>query len=230
MSQLTKSIALGFSVCALWSLAALAQIGGSGWTSKAVTFKVQSPSNVPTDTRYFFTNNIYHFLTYSNDSSFAVGNRTKPRTEQRFPDYTSGEIQYQSVMMVPSHENSYCVFQIHTGNAQSHAHGATTFMLFWFSSDGGSLHVYSGREIAGNLGDQWFQLNVDHNVATHTIRVWVNQKPVWMQRDNSAGDYYMKDGVYEQRHNPTHEMDTYITNSIQMWVSSGTDPQAAMNR
>jgi len=214
----------------LCSPAAPAQIGGIGWTSKPVTFKVQSPTNVPREARYFFTNNIYHFLTYSNDGSFSAGNKTKPRTEQRFPDYTSGDIQYQAVMMAPSNENSYCVFQIHTSDAQSPAHGATTFMLFWFSSDGGSLHVYAGDELAKNLGNRWFQLNVDHNLVTHTIQVWIDKKPVWTQKDNGATDFYMKDGVYEQNHNPTREMDTYITNSIQMWIRSGTNPPAAAKR
>lgn len=222
MTSLIKSAVFGLSVCTLWPAVVFAQLGGSGWTSQLVTFKVQSPTNASRDARYFFTNNIYHFLTCNSDASFSPGNRTKPRTEQRFPDYTSGEIQYQSVMMCPSNENSYCVFQIHTGDAQSPRHGATTFMLFWFASDGGSLHVYAGKEVAKNLGNRWFQLNVDHNLAPHTIQVWINKNPVWTQRDNGATDFYMKDGVYEQRHNPTPEMDTYITNSIQMWVRPGT--------
>lgn len=212
----------------LWVPAALAQIGGTGWSPLTVNFKIQSPTNVPQSARYFFTNNIYHCLTYSNDGAFAVGNTTKPRTEQRFnPDYTNGEIQYQAVMMAPSNENSYCVFQIHTGDAQSSTFGSTTFMLFWFTNYGGSVHDYSGTTLATNLGSQWFQLNVDHNLATGTIRVWVNQKLVWTQQDNGAGDFYMKDGVYEQDHNPTYQMDTFITNSIRMWISSGTNPPAA---
>ena len=129
--------------------------------------------------------------------------------------------------MCLSNENSYCCFQIHTGDAQSPTFGSTTFMLFWFSSDGGSVHDYSGTELAKNLGNQWFQLNVDHNLVTHTIRVWINQKLVWTQQDNGATDFYFKDGVYEQDHGPTLEMDTFITNSIKMWASSGTNPPAA---
>src|SRR5579884_3128342 len=75
----------------------LAQIGGTGWKSKTVTFNVQSPTNAPQNQRYWFTNNIYHCLTFSNDGAFSIGNTTKPRTEQRFTsDYTSGEIQYQA--------------------------------------------------------------------------------------------------------------------------------------
>ena len=188
-------------------------------------FNVQSPTNALQSTRYFFTNNIYHCLTYSNDGAFSVGNTTLPRTEQRFtPDYTNGEIQYQSVMMARSNENSYCVFQIHTGDAESDAYGSTTFMLFWFTNYNGSVHDYSGTTLATNLGNKWFQVNVDHNLVTHAIVVWINQKLVWTQQDNGANDFYMKDGVYEQSHGPTLEMDAYITNSIKMWVSSGTNP------
>jgi hypothetical protein len=211
-----------------WPLAAFGQIGGTGWSPKAVTFNVQWPYNTNESLRYTLSNNIYHCLVYSNDAPFAQGNTTLPRTEQRFtPDYTNGEIQYQAVLMAPSNENSYCVFQIHTGDAQSSAYGSTTFMLFWFSSDGGSVHDYSGTELVTNLGNKWFQLNVDHNLVTGTIRVWINQNLVWTQQDNGAGDFYFKDGVYEQNHSPTYEMDTWISNSIQMWVSSGTNPPAA---
>ena len=227
MLKSLKSAAFGLFVLAMFVPTAFAQIGGTGWTTKSVKFNVQSPTNAPQNARYFFTNNIYHCLTYSNDGAFSVGNTTLPRTEQRFtPDYTNGEIQYQSVEMCPSNENSYCVFQIHTGDAQSPTYGSTTFMLFWFTNYGGSVHDYSGTTLATNLGNQWFQLNVDHNVATGTIRVWVNQKLVWTQQDNGAGDFYFKDGVYEQSHNPTLQMDTYITNSIKMWTSSGTNPPA----
>ncbi len=207
-----------------------AQIGGTGWTPLPVAFKIQSPTNAPQSERYFFTNNIFHCLTYSNDGAFSVGNTTLPRTEQRFdPDYTNGEIQYQATLMAPSNENSYCVFQIHTGDAQSPTYGSTTFMAFWFTNSGGSVRDYSGTTLATDLGNNWFQLNVDHNLVTHTIRVWINQNPVWTQQDNGATDFYFKDGVYEQSHNPTYEMDTYITNTIKMWVSPGTNLPATTN-
>lgn len=215
-------------LCAALPFAATAQIGGTGWKPQTVSFKIQSPTNAPQSARYFFTNNIYHCLVFSNDGAFSLGNTTKPRTEQRFnPDYTSGEIQYQAVMLCPSNENSYCCFQIHTGDAQSPTYGSTTFMAFWFTNSSGSVHDYSGTTLATNLGNKWFQLNVDHNLVTHTIRVWINQKLVWTQQDNGASDFYFKDGVYEQSHGPSYQMDTYITNTIQEWVSSGTNPPAA---
>jgi hypothetical protein len=93
-------------------------------------------------------------------------------------------------------------------------------MLFWFSSDGGSVHDYSGTELASNLGNSWFQLNVDHNMVTHAITVWINGTQVWQQQHNGAGDFYMKDGVYEQDHSPTAQMDAWVKN-IQFWTSNG---------
>ncbi|MGH7952542.1 MAG: autotransporter-associated beta strand repeat-containing protein [Limisphaerales bacterium] len=203
-------------------ISASAQIGGSGWSPKNVKFNVQWPYNTNESSRYTLSNGVYHCLVYSNDAPFKVDTTTLPRTEQRFtPDYTNGDIQYQATLMAPSDENSYCIFQIHTGDAQSPTYGSTTFMLFWFTSDGGSVHDYSGTELAKNLGNRWFQLNVDHNLVTRAIKVWINQKLVWTQEDNGAGDFYMKDGVYEQHHNPTLQMDAYLTN-ILMWNSPGS--------
>ena len=213
------------ALCGLPAINASAQIGGSRWTAAPVTFNVQWPYNVPQSSRYTLSNGVYHCLVYSNDAPFKASSTTLPRTEQRFtPDYTNGEIQYQATLKASSSENSYCIFQIHTGDAQSSQFGSTTFMLFWFSSNGGSVHDYSGTELARNLGDQWFQLNVDHNLVTRTIKVWINGQQVWTQQDNGAGDFYFKDGVYMQNHGPTYQMDAWITNNIHIWTSSGTNP------
>src|SRR5438045_8839816 len=113
MVRAVKSAVAGLLVIALFPLAAVAQIGGTGWTPKALTFNIHWPYNVPQNTRYFFTNGIYHCLVFSNDAPFKVGSTTLPRTEQRFtPDYTNGEIQYQATLMAPANENSYSLFQI----------------------------------------------------------------------------------------------------------------------
>src|SRR5690349_4821781 len=163
MSRNQKARAIIFFISVVLPFVTLAQIGGNGWKTYPVSFSVQSPTNVPQSQRYFVTNMpqpTYHCLTYSNDGAFSVGNTTKPRTEQRFrPDYTNGEIQYQAMLMCPSNENSYCCFQIHTGDAQSPTYGSTTFMIFWFTNSGGSVHDYSGQTLATGLGNKWFQLN-----------------------------------------------------------------------
>jgi Alginate lyase len=202
-----------------------AQIGESGWTVQTPAFNVQWPYNLAESDRYAYdpTTGVYHMWVLTTDDPFKAGSTTLPRTEQRFtPDYTSGEIQYQALLMGDPAENSYSIFQIHTGDAQSAQYGSTTFMLFWFASDGGSVHDYSGQELEGNLGSNWFQLNVDHNLVTRTITVWINGSQVWQQEDNGAGDFYMKDGVYEQNHSPTNQMDAWVKD-IHFWTSSGTE-------
>jgi Alginate lyase len=212
-------------VVAGMALPAGAQIGGSGWTEQTPAFNVQWPYNLAESDRYTYdaTTGIYHMWVFTTDQPFKQGSTTLPRTEQRFtPDYTSGEIQYQAMLMGDPAENSYSIFQIHTGDAQSAQYGSTTFMLFWFASDGGSVHDYSGQELAGNLGSNWFQLNVNHNLVTRAITVWVNGNQVWQQEDNGAGDFYMKDGVYEQDHSPSSQMDAWVKD-IHFWTSPGTE-------
>ena len=194
-----KFIVIGLVWCAAGRLPASAQIGGVGWAAKGLKFHVQSPTNAPQSERYFVTNGFYHTLVYSNDGAFQAGNTTKPRTEQRFdPDYTNGIIHYQATMMTTTNSSSVCLFQIHTGDAQSTAFGSTTFMLFWFSSSNGSVHHYSdSTALATNLSGQWFTVNCDHNLNAGIITVWINGAEVWQQQDNGAGDFYFKDGVYE---------------------------------
>jgi len=191
--------------------------GKDGWSSAPVSFKVQWPYNVPESSRYSYSGGVYHLWVYNTDAPFEKGNTTRPRTEQRFePDYTSGQLQYAADIMVPSGTSNVCVMQVHTGDAQSPQYGSTTFMLFYYSSDGGSVHDYSGTELAKNLNNTYFHLNVNHDLDNHTITVWVNSKQVWTQKDNGATDFYMKDGVYMQS-GGSSEMQDYIKN-IKFWT------------
>jgi hypothetical protein len=138
------------------------------------------------------------------------------------PDFTSGEIQYQAMLMCPAADNSYCLMQDHTGDSQSPQYGPVAIMFIWQSKDGGSIwNGYTNHELAKNMGGLWFQLNVDHNIVNHTIKAWINQQLVVDESDNGATDYYFKNGVYEQNiSTPSSKMDTYIQN-INIWTSSG---------
>jgi hypothetical protein len=69
--QRIKSVAIGLFLCSLFCLSASAQIGGTGWKPQTLNFKIQSPTNAPQSARYFFTNNIYHCLVFSNDGTFS---------------------------------------------------------------------------------------------------------------------------------------------------------------
>jgi len=203
----------------LFSPSASAQIGGVGWVAKPMKFHVQTPTNAPQSERYYLTNGYYHMLIYSNDGAFSIGNTTLPRSEQRFdPDYTNGIIHYQATMKTDTNSSSVCLFQIHTGDAQSGTFGSTTFMLFWFSKHNGSVNDYSGPTLATNLAGKWFNVNCDHNLNSRTITVWIDGTEVWQQLDNGAGDFYFKDGVYEQSHVPTFKMENNVTN-ILIWTN-----------
>ncbi len=218
------SAALAFGICEVLPSNAVAQIGGAGWSSQSINYDVQWPTNAQEDQRFWNTNNIYHCLVYSNDGSFEVGSTTLPRTEMRFnPDFTNGEIQYQATLQCPADENSYCIMQDHTGDAQSDEYGPVAIMFIWQSEDGGSIwNGYTGQELAQNMGGQWFQLNVDHNVSTHMITAWINGTVVVAEPDNGATDYYFKNGVYEQNiSTPSYQMDTYVTN-IQEWTTTSS--------
>ncbi len=152
---------------------------------------------------------------FSNDKPFAPGNTTKPRTEMRFDDYTSGQHQYSADLMVPSGTGGVDLMQIHTGNAQSPKFGATTLMLFFETSNGGSLHLYSGTQLASNLYNKWFHLNVIHDTRTGLMTVYVNGTLVLTKHDNGAGDFYMKTGVYAQN-GETKKMEVFIKN-LTLW-------------
>ncbi|HTD23767.1 MAG TPA: polysaccharide lyase family 7 protein [Terriglobales bacterium] len=187
----------------------------TGWTQDPLTFKVQWPFNVPESSRFTLTNGVYHFVVFSNDKPFAPGNTTKPRTEMRFDDYTSGQHQYSADLMVPSGTGGVDLMQIHTGNAQSPKFGATTLMLFFEVSNGGSLHLYSGTQLASNLYNKWFHLNVIHDTKTGLMTVYINGTLVLTRHDNGAGDFYMKTGVYAQN-GETKKMEVFIKN-LTLW-------------
>jgi len=211
---------------ALFALAACVGIanadpvsGQNGWSSAPVNFKVQYPYNLSQSDRYSYSGGVYHLWVYNTDQPFEEGSTTRPRTEQRFnPDYTAHEIQYASDMMVPSGTDAVCIFQIHTGDAQSPQYGPVGFMMFWSAKDGGSVHNGFGAELASNLVGQYFHVNADHNLNNHTIQIWINSKKVLTEQDNGATDYYMKDRVYMQQ-GGSSEMQVYIKN-IKFWTHS----------
>lgn len=193
--------------------------GQNGWSSASVNFNVQYPYDLQQSDRYSYSGGVYHMWIYSTDKPNSSGSTTKPRCEQRFtPDYTSHEIQYAADMMVPSGTNAVSIFQIHTGSNQQDQYGSTTFMLWWYSKDGGSVHDYSGTELVSGLTGQWFHVNADHNLNTHTVTIWINSKKVWTQSDNGATDFYFKDGVYMQS-GGSSKMEVYVKN-IKMWTHS----------
>lgn len=186
-----------------------------GFRPERLSYRLQKPYNIPIEERYSARDGTYHFWVFSDDKPLRPGNRTKPRTEMRFPDYTHGAEEYEADLLVPRGTAGVCVMQIHTADDLSPRYGATTFMVFVEASDGGSLHFYSGPELARNIYGRWFHLNVIHDLGTDTVSMYLDNRLVFTKRDQRAGDYYMKTGVYAQR-GETKLMQVYIRN-LRLW-------------
>ncbi|MEK6376141.1 MAG: polysaccharide lyase family 7 protein [Acidobacteriota bacterium] len=198
--------------------------GQDEWAPVPVKFDVQWPYNLEQGSRYVELDGTYHLWVLKTDKPYKAGSKTKPRTEQRFkPDYTSGQLKYEADIMVPSGSNGMSIMQIHTINGYSSGGKkcSTAFMLFWFDSDGGSLHQYSTpKPLAKNLTGEWFHLCVIHDLSKRAVTVSVNGKSVGPPIPDKpcsvkSPSYYMKDGVYVQD-GASPEMEVYIKN-IKMW-------------
>jgi hypothetical protein len=184
-----------------------------GWTLSKLDFKVQYPYNLTKSDRYTENDGLYHLWVFNTDQPFSKGNHTLPRTEMRFPELTKGQLQFEADMLAPAGTNNVCIMQIHTGNEQTSDFGATTFML---DVRNGSLKHYDDKLLAPDILDKWFHLNVIHDLNTHTITTYINNKQVWQKQDNGATDFYFKCGVYTQ-HGASHETQVYIKN-LKLWT------------
>ncbi|HUB66494.1 MAG TPA: polysaccharide lyase family 7 protein [Candidatus Methylacidiphilales bacterium] len=186
----------------------------SGWTADDLRFKIQAPYDVKSSDRYTFQDGAYHFWVMSTDQPFSKGNKTLPRTEMRFPDYTSGQHQYEADMMVPPGTDNVTIMQIHTGDADEHRYGPVAFMLQ--VHHGGNL--YQGNrppELMSNIYNKWFHLNVINDMTARKVLVYIDGKLVGTYKDPGAPSNYFKCGVYTCR-GGSAKMEVYIKN-IKIW-------------
>jgi hypothetical protein len=216
LQQLKNGYAVLMMVTAAGFMAGASNAGGDptdGWTQQELKFKVQRPYDVPESERYKVDGDgVHHLWVFNTDKPFSKGNTTLPRTEMRFPDYSSGQVQFEADMMAPSGTDNVCIMQIHTSDAESHKFGSTTFML---DVRGDSLKHYGDKVLAPKMLDKWFHLNVIHNLDDHTITAFIDKKQVWTHKDNGAKAYYFKCGVYEQK-GGSDEMQVYVKN-VKLW-------------
>jgi hypothetical protein len=148
------------------------------------------------------------------DKPFAQGNKTLPRTEMRFPDYSApAVVQFEADMMVPAGTKNVCICQIHTSNEESQKSGATVYMAD--VRENGDLKFHNNKVLLIHIYDKWFHLNVIHDSSSHKIECYVNGDLVDSRDDNKANGFYFKCGVYEQR-GGSDEMHVYIKN-VKLW-------------
>jgi Alginate lyase len=228
MLKTTKSICWTGAVLALFALlfSGIARADSqdqtvdptAGWTPAPLNFKVQVPYNLNKSDRYSFADDIYHLWVFSDDMSIGKNNKTLPRSEMRFdPDYTSGAHQFEADVGVPAGTNRVCIMQIHTGDSDESDSGATVLML-WVVD--GSLRFYDKNILLPDIYGHAFHLNVIHDLNTHLIDVFINNKLACETKDYhgdkpDADDFYFKCGVYSQK-GASPEMQVYFKN-IRLW-------------
>jgi hypothetical protein len=189
----------------------------SGWTLDDMKFKIQAPYDVKPTDRYTFSDGVYHFWVMNTDQPFSKGNKTLPRTEMRFPDYTSGQHQFEADMMVPTGTDNVTIMQIHTGDADSHQYGPVAFMCQ--VHHGGNL--YQGNrppELMSNIYTKWFHLNVINDMTARKVLVYIDGKLAGTYKDPGAPGNYFKCGVYTCR-GGSDKMEVYIKN-LKIWHKS----------
>lgn len=180
----------------------------AGWTPEKLNYSIQFPYNLKQADRYDFDakTNTHHFWVYSNDLPHAVTSRTLPRTEMRVDDeYKSGQHQFEADVMVPAGTSNVSIMQVFGGNLRGHS---TSLQLRVYD---GKLTHYDDTTVWPDIYGKWFHLNVTHDVATHVIQIFINDKLMMTTRDNGGKSWYFKCGVYGQD-GMSHKMEAYFRN------------------
>ncbi|KAL3721557.1 hypothetical protein ACJRO7_033971 [Eucalyptus globulus] len=183
-------------------------------------YHIQKPYDVPEDQRYSFSNGIHKCWVYSTDKPHSLSSRTEPRTEiaiqlfettcveyrthlhlicsdrfeHHFPPYgygySSGVWQFEGYGYVPTGTSGVCIMQVF--GASPHA---TTLMLRVYN---GSLMYYRSQVLIEEIYDEWFRLNVIHDVDGSKVKVYIDGYPV-LETDGRGGtSHAFKCGVYAQ--------------------------------
>jgi hypothetical protein len=165
-----------------------------GFTLTPFTFDVQSPTNVPQAERYTFDKdkNIHVMWVKSTDSSFAAGNGTDPRTELRWhEEWTSGQHMLDADVWIAATTDRTNITQVFSTTPP------TTFMLTAWKDR--TLRYYfgtgNGPLIMQDAFEKWFNLKVLHNVAAHTVTVYINDVKS-MSFPDKGTHWHFKNGNY----------------------------------
>ncbi|CAN6380699.1 unnamed protein product [Urochloa humidicola] len=163
-------------------------------------FKVQKPYDVPLAYRYeLLAGGVRRMWVYATDKPITTAHPGGPRTETKIElVYSSGVWQFEGYGYIPCGTSGASVMQIF--GAAAHA---TTLMLHVY---GGRLTYYHHDEDAaavvdGGIYDQWFRLNVVHDVAASNVTVFVDGERRLTVPGRGGDSHYFKFGVYGQTHN-----------------------------
>jgi hypothetical protein len=183
-----------------------------GFTETPFMYNVQSPTNVPVAERYTFDKalNTHVMWVKSTDSSFEAGNGTDPRTELRWTnEWTSGQHMLDADVWIAATTDRTNITQVFSTTPP------TTFMLTAWKDR--TLRYYfgtgNGPVIMQDAFEKWFNLKVLHNVAAHTVTVYINDVKS-MSFPDKGSHWHFKNGNYGCR---SERCETHWHN-LRYWV------------
>ncbi|XP_077240075.1 citrate-binding protein-like [Tasmannia lanceolata] len=164
-------------------------------------FHIHKPWNLPENQRYRFSDGIHWFWVFSTDKPLSRNSSTKPRSEIRIRgyDYSSGVWQFEGYGYVPNGTSGVCIMQLFGASGQS-----TTLAMVVYN---GTLSYYLSSVLVPHIYDQWFRLNVIHDVGAGKVTVFINGVLKLEANDHGGSSHYFKCGVYSQR-TPSYYMES----------------------
>lgn len=119
----------------------------------------------------------------------ATGNTTAPRTEARYPNFSSGE-HIRSADVMYETVSRTCIMQIHNVNP--------AIAMYMRVQGNRMFNLSTGTTILTNYNNKWFNLKVALNTRTLQVRIYVNNCLKETSRAPGSGtpDWYFKHGTY----------------------------------
>ncbi|XP_077240081.1 citrate-binding protein-like [Tasmannia lanceolata] len=155
-------------------------------------FQIQKPWNLLENQRYRFIDGIHWFWVFSTDQSLSRNSNTKPRSEIRIRgyDYSSGVWQFEGYGYVPNGTSGVCIMQLFRAKNAN-----TTLMIRVYD---GKLMYYKREILVPYIYDEWFRLNVIHDVGAGKVSIFINGILKLEFNDSGGTFHYFKCGVYAQ--------------------------------
>jgi hypothetical protein len=161
-----------------------------GFTEYKDTFVVQRPYDLAGADRVSYADGIYTFFVKSSDKAHQPGNGTAPRTEARYPNFSSGEHLWSGDVLLDDPLSKTCIFQIHNVEA--------SIAVYLRVVGGRMFNLSTGKTILASSYGKWFNLKVAFNTQTHQVRTYVNNclKETSQSPSGPTPNWYFKHGVY----------------------------------
>jgi hypothetical protein len=161
-----------------------------GFTEYQDSFVIQRPYDLPAAARFQYQDGIYTFFVNSSDRAHEPGNGTAPRTEARYPNFSSGEHLWSADVLLDSPLSKTCIMQIHNVEA--------TIAVYLRVVDGRMFNLSTGKTILPSSYGTWFNLKVAFDTRTRQVRTYLNNclKETSTAPGGSTPNWYFKHGVY----------------------------------